>query len=124
MDPSRTFHEGPLILGLWDAFPLNPGHALLVPKRHVATLFDASADERAALFAAIDSARAAIEAAHGSPDGYNIGINLGAAAGQTVDHLHLHVIPRHAGDVPDPRGGIRWVIADKAAYWNDDDGDA
>jgi diadenosine tetraphosphate (Ap4A) HIT family hydrolase len=59
------------------------------------------------------------------PDAYNVGWNDGVAAGQTVMHLHLHVIPRYEGDVPDPRGGIRWVIPEHAAYWSDDeDGDA
>ncbi|MGP1667643.1 MAG: HIT family protein, partial [Rhodanobacter sp.] len=51
------------------------------------------------------------------PDGYNIGINVGAAAGQTVPHLHVHVIPRYAGDMDDPRGGVRWIFPDRAAYW-------
>jgi diadenosine tetraphosphate (Ap4A) HIT family hydrolase len=58
--------------------------------------------------------------AHHAPAGYNIGVNVGFAAGQTVDHLHVHVIPRYEGDVEDPRGGIRWVIPDRAAYWEDE----
>jgi diadenosine tetraphosphate (Ap4A) HIT family hydrolase len=52
------------------------------------------------------------------PDGFNIGVNVGAAAGQTVGHVHLHLIPRYAGDVPDPRGGVRWIIPAKAQYWS------
>lgn len=115
-DPSRVFHAGRLVLGLWDGFPVSPGHALLVTRRHVATWFDASAEERTELMDAIEHAHAAILAEH-RPDGLNVGMNLGAAAGQTVEHLHLHVIPRYAGDVEDPRGGIRWVVPDRAAYW-------
>lgn len=111
----RVFYRGDLVLGLWDAFPASPGHALLVPRRHVAGWFDATLDERIALMQAVDVARAAIEARH-RPDGYNLGVNSGAAAGQTVFHLHLHVIPRYDGDVPDPRGGVRHVIPLRGDY--------
>jgi diadenosine tetraphosphate (Ap4A) HIT family hydrolase len=68
---------------------------------------------------ALDRARTAIEKKH-RPDGFNVGMNLGAAAGQTVAHLHIHVIPRYEGDMDDPRGGVRWVIPEKAVYWKDD----
>lgn len=115
-DASRVFHAGANVLGLWDGFPVSPGHALLVPRRHVATWFEASSGERRELMDAIEVARAAIRARY-QPDGFNVGMNLGAAAGQTVPHLHLHVIPRYAGDVADPRGGVRWVVPDRAAYW-------
>lgn len=120
-DASRLFYEGERVLGLWDGFPVNPGHALLVPRRHVADWFVADDDERTELLAAIEQAREAIVAqrkANGEPvpDGFNIGINVGAAAGQTVFHLHVHVIPRYAGDVDDPTGGVRHVIPDKANY--------
>lgn len=114
--PERTFHEGLLVLGLWDGFPVSPGHALLVPRRHVATWFEASANEKSELAEAIEVARAAILSRH-RPEGFNVGMNLGAAAGQTVGHLHLHVIPRYPGDVPDPRGGVRWVVPARADYW-------
>ena len=79
------------------------------------TWFDANAEERTALFKALDAAKAIIEKDHG-PDGYNIGINCDPAAGQTIFHLHVHLIPRYAGDVADPRGGVRHVIPDKANY--------
>lgn len=115
---ARIFHEDPLVLGVWDGYPVSPGHALLVPRRHVATWFDASPAERDDLAEGIEHARAAILRRH-SPDGFNVGMNLGAAAGQTVPHLHVHVIPRYAGDVADPRGGVRWVIPSKADYWSD-----
>ena len=115
-DRGRVFHESELVLGLWDGYPISPGHALLVPRRHIDTWFDASANERLGLFQGIDTARAAIRERH-RPDGFNVGMNIGAAAGQTVPHLHLHVIPRYAGDVEDPRGGVRWVVPERAAYW-------
>lgn len=118
VSPHRKFHEGRLVLGVWDAFPVSPGHALLVPRRHVPTWFEATEEERHELTAAIELARYAILAAGHRPDGFNIGMNLGAAAGQTVGHLHLHVIPRYAGDVADPRGGVRWVVPERADYWS------
>lgn len=115
--PERVFHRDALVLGLWDAHPLSPGHALLVPHRHIPDWFAATAEEQAGLTAAIARARAAIEARGHRPNGYNVGMNLGQAAGQTVDHLHLHVIPRYAGDTPDPRGGIRRILPHRADYW-------
>ncbi len=111
----RVFFRGDQALGLWDAFPVSPGHALLIPRRHIPTWFDATTAEHAALVNAIGAAKSAIDKSH-RPDGYNIGINCGVAAGQTVFHLHVHLIPRYRGDVGDPRGGVRHVIADKANY--------
>jgi len=111
----RVFHEDGLVVGVWDGFAVSPGHALLVPKRHVETWFDASPEEQAALMQGIGIARERILERF-RPDGFNIGINVGRAAGQTVFHLHVHVIPRYTGDVPDPRGGVRHVIPSKANY--------
>jgi len=109
MPTTNVFYDGPLILGFWDTFPVSPGHALLVPKRHVATWFEASSEEQTELLSAIEKTRMIIEERY-KPDGYNIGVNIGQAAGQTVFHLHMHVIPRYKGDVADPRGGVRYVI--------------
>jgi superfamily II DNA or RNA helicase/diadenosine tetraphosphate (Ap4A) HIT family hydrolase len=109
------FLQSELVFGLWDAFPVAPGHALLVTRRHVATWFDASTSERQALSEAIEHARSAILRKN-TPDGFNVGINVGEAAGQTIHHLHVHVIPRHRGDVFDPRGGVRHVIPSRANY--------
>ena len=113
--PDRIAFERPLVLALWDAFPASPGHLLVVPRRHVPTWFDATAEEHEAIRGALDEARQLIDARH-RPDGYNIGANVGRAAGQTVFHLHVHLIPRYAGDVPDPRGGVRHVIPGKGNY--------
>lgn len=117
-DASRIFHAGRLVLGLWDGFPVSPGHALLVTKRHVASFFDATPEERSELIEATLVAREAILAreAGALPGGFNLGVNIGATAGQTIFHLHVHVIPRHDGDVSDPRGGVRYVIPDRARY--------
>ncbi len=115
LDPVRLFFQDQFIVGLWDAFPVAAGHALLVTRRHVATWFDATPLEQQALTEAIDSARREILHRH-APDGFNIGVNVGEAAGQTIPHLHFHVIPRYRGDVPDPRGGIRHVIPGRSNY--------
>jgi diadenosine tetraphosphate (Ap4A) HIT family hydrolase len=112
----RVFHEDALVRCLWDAYPVSEGHALVITRRHVATWFEATRKEQAALVRGIEQARQKIEKSL-SPDGYNVGFNAGEAAGQTVFHLHVHVIPRLRGDVEDPRGGIRHVIPSKAAYW-------
>ena len=100
-----------------DGFPVTPGHSLIIPKRHISSFFDTTPDERDALLSLLDQAKQ-LAAEEFKPDGYNIGINDGAAAGQTVPHLHIHLIPRYAGDLDDPRGGVRWVIPDKADYWS------
>lgn len=100
-----------------DGFPVSPGHALVIPFRHVGTLAELSAEEQAALFPAVLDAQRRLDERH-RPDGYNIAINQGAAGGQTVPHLHVHVIPRYHGDRPDPRGGVRWIFPDKADYWS------
>lgn len=99
-----------------DAYPVSAGHTLIIPKRHIGSFFDLVGSERQLLLALLDQARAEVETVY-KPQGYNIGINDGAAAGQTVPHLHIHLIPRYAGDVADPRGGVRWIIPGKAKYW-------
>ena len=102
-----------------DAYPVSPGHTLIIPKRHVGSFFDLTADERGELLALVTSAKTQIDADH-RPSAYNIGINDGPAAGQTVPHLHIHLIPRYDGDRDDPRGGVRWIIPEKADYWSQD----
>lgn len=100
-----------------DGFPVSPGHTLVIPRRHVSSFFDITADERASLLHLLDQAKVALDREF-APQGYNIGINDGATAGQTVPHLHVHLIPRYAGDREDPRGGVRWVLPEKADYWS------
>lgn len=104
-------------LTIRDGYPVAPGHTLIIPKRHVASFFETTPEEREAILRALDEAKQALDAEF-APVAYNIGINDGPAAGQTVGHLHVHLIPRYEGDQPDPRGGIRWIIPAKARYWD------
>jgi diadenosine tetraphosphate (Ap4A) HIT family hydrolase len=98
-----------------DKYPVTEGHTLVIPRRLIGTWWEASPDERSDLIALVDEVRAALDEEF-RPDGYNVGFNAGTAAGQTVDHLHIHVIPRRAGDMPDPRGGVRHVIPERGNY--------
>lgn len=100
---------------VWDAYPVNPGHALVISRRQISDWWEATPDERSDIFELVDAVRARIVELH-SPDGFNVGFNAGRAAGQTIDHLHVHVIPRFDGDVADPRGGIRGVIPARGNY--------
>ena len=98
--------ENELALAFFDRYPVNEGHTLIVPKRHVETYFDATLDEKDAITRLLIKVKEKLDSEY-HPDGYNIGVNIGASAGQTIFHLHVHMIPRYRGDVPDPRGGIR-----------------
>lgn len=114
---ARIIASGKYGVVVRDAYPVSPGHTLIIPKRHIGSFFELSADERHDLLALLDSAKAELDQEF-KPQAYNIGINDGAAAGQTVAHLHIHLIPRYEGDRPDPRGGVRWIIPEKADYWS------
>ena len=107
----------PLAVAITDGNPLTKGHSLVIPRRHVASFFELTSEERLAIGELLDRVKAKLDTRH-APDAYNIGINDGAAAGQTVMHLHVHLIPRYKGDADDPRGGVRWVFPRKADYWN------
>jgi diadenosine tetraphosphate (Ap4A) HIT family hydrolase len=109
--------ENDLAVAFRDGFPVNPGHTLIIPRRHVPTWFEATKEEQFAILELADRVRADL-AAELRPDGYNLGLNVGEAAGQTVPHLHLHVIPRFKGDVDDPAGGVRFVIPARGNYRN------
>ncbi len=114
----ETAREADLAVVFRDAFPVSPGHSLVVSRRHVAGFFDLDPGEQAAILELVNVTRADLDAEL-RPDGYNVGVNVGLAAGQTVPHVHVHVIPRYRGDMPDPRGGIRWIFPDRARYWTD-----
>ncbi len=104
-----------LVVTIRDLYQVSPGHTLVIPRRHFSSFFDATIEETAAIHDALHCARIAIdEELH--PDGYNIGVNVGEAAGQTVMHLHVHLIPRFTGDMEDPRGGIRHCVHGKGYY--------
>lgn len=104
-----------LVIAVRDRFPVAPGHTLVIPRRHVATYFDATPWEQAELWRAVADIKKLLDGTH-RPDGYNVGFNAGEAAGQTVMHCHIHVIPRAVGDMDDPRGGVRGVIPAKQKY--------
>ena len=101
-----------------DGYPITKGHTLIIPKRHVGSFFDITQEERQGLFELIDLAKADLDKVF-KPDSYNIGINDGEAAGQTIPHLHIHLIPRYHEEGKDPRGGVRWLVPEKADYWSE-----
>lgn len=101
-----------------DGFPVSPGHTLIIPHRHISSFFELEPAERDGLMALLEQAKCQIDSEF-NPTTYNIGINDGVAAGQSVPHLHIHLIPRYEGDMADPRGGVRFVIPEKAKYWKD-----
>ena len=100
-----------------DRYPVSCGHTLVLPKAHVKSLFGLDAEAQADIWHLVARVRDHLHSRF-NPDGFNIGINDGRAAGQTVEHAHVHVIPRFDGDVADPRGGIRRILPEYAAYWD------
>ena len=107
--------ENNYALAIADGFPVSPGHTLIIPKDHVEAVFDLSSEQYAACFDLVRTVQGILNKQH-SPDGFNIGVNCGEVAGQTVMHAHVHLIPRYTGDVQNPRGGIRHVIPGKGSY--------
>jgi diadenosine tetraphosphate (Ap4A) HIT family hydrolase len=114
---SRIIRANEHAIMIRDGFPVSPGHTLVIPRRHVGSFFQISLEERDSLLELLEQAKKILEEEL-NPDGYNIGVNDGPSAGQTVPHLHIHLIPRYSGDLEDPRGGVRWVIPEKADYWS------
>jgi len=117
LPPGRIIDSNEHGLVVRDGFPISPGHTLVIPKRHIGSFFELQPDEQAELMALLGNAKLVLDKEF-APQGYNIGINDGPAAGQTVPHLHIHLIPRYTGDRTDPRGGVRWIIPEKADYWS------
>jgi diadenosine tetraphosphate (Ap4A) HIT family hydrolase len=115
LPPERIMFSNEHAVAINDAFPVSPGHCLVIPRRHVADWWELGDDERASVLQLVDQLHAQLLDTH-RPQGFNVGFNDGAAAGQTVFHFHMHVIPRYEGDVADPRGGVRHVIPAKANY--------
>jgi diadenosine tetraphosphate (Ap4A) HIT family hydrolase len=113
---SRKWIENGHAIAFLDAYPITDGHTLVVPRKHVASIYELSTDEQSAVWNLVAEVRQRLLTGL-KPDAFNVGLNDGLAAGQTVEHAHVHVIPRRKGDVPDPRGGIRWIIDEKANYW-------
>lgn len=108
--PAEVVFENELAYVRYDSNPLSRGHVLVIPRRHVSSFFDMTTEEQSAVLGLLNEAQRRIQHNH-SPDGYNIGVNIGKAGGQSRMHVHLHLIPRYVGDVADPSGGIRCVLA-------------
>lgn len=119
IEHSRVLFEDEFCFTVRDGYPISEGHTLVITKRHIGSFFETTQEEKVALLKALEMAKSDLDREY-RPSAYNIGINDGAEAGQTVPHLHVHLIPRYEGDTADPRGGVRWVIPDKAAYWGRD----
>ena len=114
-DINNYILENELAYAIFDNYPVNKGHMLFIPKRHVKNFFDITKEEREAIFNLIDEGKKLLDEKY-SPDSYNIGINCGEEAGQTVMLVHVQLIPRYKGDMNDPRGGVRGVIPSKMKY--------
>jgi diadenosine tetraphosphate (Ap4A) HIT family hydrolase len=99
-----------------DGYPISPGHTLVIPRHHIPNYFNIPVLQMQAALYLLDNMKIELDKEF-RPDAYNVGINCGVVAGQTVDHAHIHLIPRYKGDVEDPRGGVRWTIPHKARYW-------
>ena len=109
-----------LAFAIRDGFPVSPGHTLVITRRETPTWFDATQEEQIAILKLVEEVKRELDESH-APDGYNVGFNAGEAAGQTVMHLHVHVIPRYRGDMEDPRGGVRHAISGKGYYTPDEE---
>jgi diadenosine tetraphosphate (Ap4A) HIT family hydrolase len=115
MPSDRIVEAGEHAFVVLDAYPVSPGYSLVVSRRHVADVFELTAPEVGEMLRPIQSTRERIDRSH-QPAGYNVGVNVGRDAGQTVMHVHIHVIPRYPGDTEDPTGGVRGVIPGKMRY--------
>ncbi|MEI8054127.1 MAG: HIT family protein [Bacteroidota bacterium] len=107
--------ETEMSFAIYDAFPVNEGHALIIPKRHTANYFDLTNEEQADCFELLNRVKFIVQEKY-NPAGFNVGININEAAGQTVPHVHIHLIPRYEGDVEEPRGGVRGVVPGRRHY--------
>lgn len=114
-DEHTILAENDVAYARWDNFPVSKGHVEIVPKSHVESIFDLTDNNLLAMYKLLKEARLVIDKKY-QPDAYNIGINDGEAAGRTVHHLHIHLIPRYRGDVDDPKGGVRHIIPSRGAY--------
>ncbi|MFH0967955.1 MAG: HIT family protein [Methanobacteriota archaeon] len=113
--PDEIILENGSAYARFDKYPVSPGHLLIIPKRHIPSIFESTSEEINDLWDLVTMAKQVLDEKY-SPDGYNTGINDGEFAGQTIMHLHIHLIPRYKGDMDDPRGGVRGVIPEKQKY--------
>ena len=118
IEKERILQQDDLFIVARDKFPVSPGHTLIIVKRCVSRFWELTQEEKIGLLWWVDWCIFSLqENLRPAPDGFNVGLNDGPAAGQTIGQLHAHVIPRYSGDVSDPRGGVRWVLPDRAKYW-------
>ncbi len=115
LEKERIVTESDAVVAIYDIFPVSEGHMLIIPKKHFKDYFEVDQQTRDELWKLVDECKRIVDKKF-KPDGYNIGINCGEAAGQTVMHLHIHLIPRYKGDIKNPRGGVRGVIPEKRIY--------
>jgi diadenosine tetraphosphate (Ap4A) HIT family hydrolase len=119
IEPNRVLSEDELFVIISDKYPVSPGHSLIIVKRAVSRFQQLTKEEKDRLTHWIDWCITYLqETLNPHPDGFNVGLNDGPPAGQTVSQLHVHIIPRYHGDIEDPRGGVRFVIPKKAKYWD------
>lgn len=111
----KALFENELACAYFDGFPVSKGHILIITKRHVATFFDITFEEQVAILNLLNKCKKYLDKEY-SPTGYNVGLNCGSDAGQSVMHVHMHLIPRYMGDVENPRGGVRGVIPTRKDY--------
>ena len=114
-NPRGVVRQNELAYCTRDTYPVSPGHSLVIPFRHCANFFDLTPEEISACMDLVRLEQAVLDKAF-SPDGYNVGVNVNSAGGQSIFHVHIHLIPRYAGDSVNPQGGVRQVIPEKAAY--------
>ena len=112
----KRFLQNPLAYVLWDGFPVTRMHTLIIPRRHAADYFALTREELLACDDLLRQARAALKSEDPAIGGFNIGVNVGSVAGQTILHCHFHLIPRRTGDVVNPRGGVRHIVPGKGDY--------
>ena len=121
LGPEQLLAQDSLFAVAWDKYPVSPGHCLIIAKRKASLFCELKARERTRLMRWIEDCLVRLkEMLRPTPDGFNIGLNDGATAGQTIPQFHVHIIPRYKGDVADPRGGVRWIMPEKARYWDKD----
>lgn len=116
IDPAKAVVENDFAIALYDLHPVSNGHCIIIPFEHEWDYFSLPVSIRRGLDDLVILAKEHLDAFYG-PDGYNVGINNGSAAGQTIMHAHIHLIPRYMGDTGDPRGGVRWIFPKRASYW-------
>ena len=114
-DKDKVVLGNDLDYAIFDGFPVNEGHMLIIPKRHAETYFDLTEEEIKSMNELAFEAKKLLDSKY-HPDGYNIGLNCGEYAGQTIFHCHMHIIPRYKGDTPIPRGGVRNIIKGNSKY--------